>query len=426
VSVREADIFRLWIQHYAPHVDRLAALIVAERADQTGELESLCAASNVEFQVWKPEWFRLGASVRALQRTVKCLPADWIIHADSDEFLYEIDDIRSLVSQMEKENADHAVAWMADRLAFGGRLGTVTGLKNVAELETAFPVRAAITEGAARGCAYKVCISRWPFLAEVHAPGPNLHRKAQRRLTLEHFKWRVGLEERLRKRIKDHAASKLPWGRESERILNELRVHGRIRAERWLAPRCRRIPGWMDFEDIYLEAVRRAPEKGHLAEVGVWQGRSLCFLAEAALAAGKRLRIDGVDSFRRFAEEKTGYPQELRPLVTRHSWLHLVAANLQRQGMLDFVNLIQVPSPQAARLYPRRSLDFVWLDGNHTYDAVLADLKAWWPRVRPGGLLGGHDYDQPQVRAALAAACLRTSGIQYSKRSFLATKPGVH
>lgn len=37
-------------------------------------------------------------------------------------------------------------------------------------------------------------------------------------------------------------------------------------------------------------------------------------------------------------------------------------------------------------------LDFVYLDADHGYDAVRADLLHWWPAINPGGLLGGHDF----------------------------------
>lgn len=38
------------------------------------------------------------------------------------------------------------------------------------------------------------------------------------------------------------------------------------------------------------------------------------------------------------------------------------------------------------------SLDFVYLDANHSYKAVCADLLAWYPRVKSGGLMSGHDF----------------------------------
>ena len=38
-------------------------------------------------------------------------------------------------------------------------------------------------------------------------------------------------------------------------------------------------------------------------------------------------------------------------------------------------------------------IDFVYLDGNHEYEAVKADLAAWWPKLSPFAILAGHDYD---------------------------------
>lgn len=49
-------------------------------------------------------------------------------------------------------------------------------------------------------------------------------------------------------------------------------------------------------------------------------------------------------------------------------------------------------SINAARIYGSTQFDLVFLDGGHWHDQVVADLDAWWPRVRPGGYIGGHDY----------------------------------
>ena len=38
------------------------------------------------------------------------------------------------------------------------------------------------------------------------------------------------------------------------------------------------------------------------------------------------------------------------------------------------------------------TFDFVYIDADHTYEGVRADLEAWWPTIKPGGVLGGHDY----------------------------------
>jgi len=39
--------------------------------------------------------------------------------------------------------------------------------------------------------------------------------------------------------------------------------------------------------------------------------------------------------------------------------------------------------------------DFVFLDADHSYEGCKADIEAWSPKVKPGGWLGGHDYQNP-------------------------------
>jgi Methyltransferase domain/Family of unknown function (DUF6492) len=48
-------------------------------------------------------------------------------------------------------------------------------------------------------------------------------------------------------------------------------------------------------------------------------------------------------------------------------------------------------SVEAAKTFADESLDFVYIDGNHSYAAVLADMDAWWPKVKSGGMFCGHD-----------------------------------
>jgi hypothetical protein len=46
----------------------------------------------------------------------------------------------------------------------------------------------------------------------------------------------------------------------------------------------------------------------------------------------------------------------------------------------------------AVKDYPDQSLDFVYIDGNHEFSHVAADIAAWVKKVRRGGILAGHDY----------------------------------
>ncbi|WP_197231395.1 class I SAM-dependent methyltransferase [Novipirellula artificiosorum] len=54
---------------------------------------------------------------------------------------------------------------------------------------------------------------------------------------------------------------------------------------------------------------------------------------------------------------------------------------------------VRLPSTKATRCFEDGELDFVFIDGDHSYQSVKADLTAWHPKLRPGGILLGHDYD---------------------------------
>lgn len=44
--------------------------------------------------------------------------------------------------------------------------------------------------------------------------------------------------------------------------------------------------------------------------------------------------------------------------------------------------------------FPDNFFDFIYVDGNHSYEFVKKDLKNWYPKVKKGGLFSGHDYVQ--------------------------------
>ena len=54
----------------------------------------------------------------------------------------------------------------------------------------------------------------------------------------------------------------------------------------------------------------------------------------------------------------------------------------------------QCTTVEAAERIPDDSLDFVFIDAGHSYEAVTADIRAWWPKVKVGGWFGGHDYHE--------------------------------
>ncbi len=63
--------------------------------------------------------------------------------------------------------------------------------------------------------------------------------------------------------------------------------------------------------------------------------------------------------------------------------------------------LIRDLTVEAAKQFDDKSIDYVFIDAGHHYEAVAADIKAWAPKVRPGGTIAGHDIDLPDVVKAV-------------------------
>lgn len=54
--------------------------------------------------------------------------------------------------------------------------------------------------------------------------------------------------------------------------------------------------------------------------------------------------------------------------------------------------MIRANSEKASEIFADESLDFVYIDANHAYDYVVQDIQLWYPKIKPGGCLCGHDY----------------------------------
>jgi hypothetical protein len=53
---------------------------------------------------------------------------------------------------------------------------------------------------------------------------------------------------------------------------------------------------------------------------------------------------------------------------------------------------MEMSSAEASASFPAASVDVAYLDGDHSYEFVKSDLEHWFPKVKKGGFLCGHDY----------------------------------
>lgn len=174
------------------------------------------------------------------------------------------------------------------------------------------------------------------------------------------------------------------------------------------------VQGWFWHEADLLALLRRI-RPARVVEVGTWLGRSAIPQALALKEWGGTLTC--VDPFDGGAELRAR--PELAAIIPQSE--AICRANLARYGC-DNAEVWRTTSTRAAARWKREKRlapGLVYVDGAHDEASVLADLRAWWPLVGPGGAMAGDDYgsaDYPGVTRAWEAFAveqrldLRTAG----------------
>lgn len=131
-------------------------------------------------------------------------------------------------------------------------------------------------------------------------------------------------------------------------------------------------------------------EKHHVkkyAEIGVWR----CKAAKTILRNYKELsEYWAVDNWEYVQDgySHMGKGEE----HNKEFWdgLYFYACRLMRY--FPNLHVVRMKSTEAAKMFPPEYFDMVFIDADHWYYNVVADIKAWRPLVKKSGLLCGHDY----------------------------------
>jgi hypothetical protein len=154
------------------------------------------------------------------------------------------------------------------------------------------------------------------------------------------------------------------------------------------------IQGWFGFERLYRDQVSKVVDTAHFVEIGAWKGKSTAYMSTEIVNSGKQIKFDVVDTWQGSLEHQND------PEVTQGTLFDIFLTNLKPvEGVFTAVRL---PSVEASKQYADASLDFVLIDASHEYLDVKADIQAWLPKVKPGGMLAGDDINWPGVNRAVA------------------------
>lgn len=80
-----------------------------------------------------------------------------------------------------------------------------------------------------------------------------------------------------------------------------------------------------------------------------------------------------------------------------------VEAEVMDRALIEHrATIIKANTAESADIVEDKSVDFVFVDGDHSKAGVSSDIEAWGNKIRPGGRLVGHDFNMSSVREAVA------------------------
>ena len=133
---------------------------------------------------------------------------------------------------------------------------------------------------------------------------------------------------------------------------------------------------------------KRIPDKGTYLEIGGAFGGSVICAYLASQVSGTQMDLITIDPFFKYNNPDENWTKE---------------DFVRNTSFIPHLTLINSVSDQAKDKIPDSSIDLLFVDGSHRYEQVKRDLENYWPKVKIGGILLGHDYQAPHpgvIRAA--------------------------
>lgn len=161
------------------------------------------------------------------------------------------------------------------------------------------------------------------------------------------------------------------------------------------------LPGWCgDILPWQKQHAHRIPKGGTYLEVGVFMGASLVHMATLR----PDIHLIAVDPW--LDEPSQGYcgPGEYTEHQRQHGGLFLAFLHYMGKFAPDVLARVQIIRGTARTVQVTQRVDMLFVDGAHDVESVKADIDAFAPLVRAGGIVSGHDYNP-------AATDLMTDGV---------------
>lgn len=151
------------------------------------------------------------------------------------------------------------------------------------------------------------------------------------------------------------------------------------------------------------------PKDGVYLEIGSWMGLSSITVANALLSRFNfNAQVFCVDTWEGSMEHKD------MPEIKGRQLYSIFEENVRNSRMDHFIRAVRGDSVQIGKSWDGPLADIIFVDGDHSFQGCYADIRAWLPRLKPGGRMLGHDATPGEggVREALDRFSKET-GIRY-------------
>lgn len=156
--------------------------------------------------------------------------------------------------------------------------------------------------------------------------------------------------------------------------------------------------------DGLLDLIRELPDRIVMAEIGCYAGES----TEMFLCSGKISMLYAIDPWQPGYDDKD---------ISSSTDFDLVEAlfDEKTKGKQNLTKL-KMTMAEAFDLLPQ--LDVIYIDGNHLYDFALNDIELSLKKIKQGGIIAGHDFNCPDVKAAVTKI-FKTPTMTFSDMSWM-------
>ena len=148
------------------------------------------------------------------------------------------------------------------------------------------------------------------------------------------------------------------------------------------------IEGWFNMEEQYLELLNATPEGGTFVELGCYKGKSTSFIGVEIHKQKRDIEFIAVDSFQ--GATNSTDENEFIAYQGISDFEETYRYNVYPLG--NKITTIKALSHEAADMFDDESVDVCFIDAGHSYEAVMNDIEAWLPKIKPNGIMAGHDY----------------------------------